>query len=104
MNNQELYITIGMAAELKKCSRTTIYHLIKRGKIKTQEIAGKKFVIQDESFETVKVNRGIPFAELDERVSQLESIVGQLVEKNKTLEEKVSKLEGLRSGTKVRKR
>ena len=104
MEDHDQYLSIGMAAELKKCSRTTIYHLIKRGKINTREIAGKKFVVRDEDFEAVRINRGVPFARLEERLTQLEVLVAQLEERNKKLEDKVSKLESLRAGTKVRKK
>ncbi len=88
------YLTVSKAAKIKQCSRTTIYHQMKQGRINTYEFAGKQFVIKDETFENIQINRGVPFGKMEERLAQLEEKVSQLEEENKGLEERVIELEG----------
>ncbi len=111
MEDKDKYLTVTKAAEIKGCSRNTIYQLIKRNKINTYKFAGKQFVVKDDVFLQAQINRGIPFASLEERIILLEKKVTGLEEENKTLREenktlgeRVSRLEGKGRTTRVRKK
>ena len=104
MSNKEEYLTVTKAAELKECSRTTIYQLIRRGRINTYEVAGKQFVINDDAFLQTTVNRGVPFSRLERMIAVLEKRVEHLEKGISELKDKVACLEGRRRQTKVRTR
>lgn len=103
MSDKDKYLTVTKAAQIKGCSRSTIYQLIKRGKIHTYEFAGKPFVVEDGAFHETQINRGIPFASLEERIGLLEGKIGKLEEENARLKEQVGELAEIRQATKRRR-
>ena len=52
-----MYMQIGKAADALKMSRQWLWHLISEGAISTSEIAGKKFVVMDDRFKAIKLER-----------------------------------------------
>lgn len=102
MEDKDKYITLAKAARIKECSRSSIYNLVKRGKINSYEFAGKPFVIQDEVFQQVQITRGMGISKLEEKIAALEERIKGLEEENNKLKERVSQLEGKREVTKRR--
>ena len=49
-----MYLNPKQAADLLNMSRQWLYELINRGEIGTTEIAGRRFVLEDERFDTMR--------------------------------------------------
>jgi excisionase family DNA binding protein len=70
------YMTVAKAAQLKGCSRLTMYNWVKAGKLTVVEISGRKFIVKDEKFETTHSEKRND--RLAERIAILETKVEQL--------------------------
>ncbi len=96
------YLTITGAANEKNCSRSTIYQMIKKGKVNIYEVAGKQFVVKDDVFLKAEISRGVPFKALEERLNFLEEKVVKLEVANEKLEQRLASLESERRSTRKR--
>ena len=88
------YLTITDAARQKGCTRVTIYKWLKQGKIKKYEVAGKKFVVNDEDFVKAK-------SKAEEEMSRVERLEERVEKIEKALEEALGRLKSM--GEKPRK-
>ena len=52
-----MYLNPKQAADALRMSRQWLYQLINRGEIGTTEIAGRRFVIEDERFKAIQHQR-----------------------------------------------
>lgn len=52
-----MYLQINQAAEKLGISRQWVWELIKRGQIGTSEVAGRRFVLDDERFKLLQRER-----------------------------------------------
>ena len=85
------YLTIKDAAEIKECSRNTIYQLIERGEINVLKIADRRYVVKDDKFAQANVApRGVPFNKLEQRIESLEQKLELIENKNRQLEERLA--------------
>lgn len=96
-------ISITDAAKIKKCSRATIYKLLREEKINSTEIAKKRLIINDDKFQelTIEKNR---IASLEDRLLKIEDLVTRFEERLSKLEKQNAKLKAaLHETGKIRK-
>lgn len=51
------YISITDAAKEKRCSRATLYRAAKEGRINAVQVAGRKLVVEDDTWAAFEPNR-----------------------------------------------
>ena len=99
---QKEYLTVTQAAKVKHVTRATVYQWLKRNALNTFEIAGRKFIVKDDKFESLQPQDSIDHSKigaLERRVELLERELGELKASfqkltTKTMKFRLGELEG----------
>lgn len=57
--NYDKFMTIADAARKKSCTRQTIYNAIKTDVLKTTQIGGRTFILNDEYFQSMPIKKSL---------------------------------------------
>ena len=92
MKKVQHFFTVTEAAIEKKCTRNTIYKLIREGKIKTIKAGKRTLIVDDEDFHNLTLSKD-RLMELEEKVKLLERQMKELQHLlKKTSQQKESKI------------